>query len=99
MVALASGCKQLTTLDLAGCNKITDAAVVAVASGCKQLTTLDLYDCHNITDVAVVAVASGCKQLTTLDLTGCHNITKGLKDQWRTWHVDVWTCRTAPTSL
>jgi hypothetical protein len=48
VVAVVSGCKQLTTLNLRGCDKITDAAVVAVASGCKQLTTLHLEHCRNI---------------------------------------------------
>ena len=40
VVAVASGCKQLMSLDLGGCSKITDAAVVMLASGCKQLTSL-----------------------------------------------------------
>ena len=74
VVAVASGCKQLTKLSW--CRNITDAArVLAVASGCKQLTTLDLACCGNITDAAVVAVASGCKQLTTLNLHYCSKIT------------------------
>ena len=75
VMAMASGCPQLTTLDLCNCDNITDAAVAAVASGCKQLTTLDLGCCDNITDAAVVAVASGCKQLTTLKLEDCSKIT------------------------
>jgi hypothetical protein len=52
VVAVASGCKQLTTLVLRGCSKITDAAVVAVTSGCKQLTTLVLIGCCQITNAA-----------------------------------------------
>ena len=49
MVAVASECKQLTTLSLFGCRYITDVAVVAVVSGCKQLTTLYLGGNSNIT--------------------------------------------------
>ena len=64
VMAMASGCPQLTTLDLCNCDNITDAAVVAVASGCPQLTTLNLHGCRKITDAAVVAVASGRKLLT-----------------------------------
>ena len=75
MVAVASECKQLTTLSLYMCFNITDAAVVAVTSARKQLTSLNLCCCGNITDAAVAAVASGCKQLTTLNLYGCRNIT------------------------
>ena len=63
MGAVVSKCSQLSSLNLEGCGKITDAAVLAVASGCKQLTALDLSGCKNITDAAVVAVTSGCKQL------------------------------------
>jgi hypothetical protein len=51
-VAVASGCKQLTSLNLGVCCNITDAAVVAVASGCKQLTTLNLRGCIKITNAA-----------------------------------------------
>ena len=47
-MAVASGCKQLTSLNLNDCRSITDAAVLAVASKCKQLTTLDLNFCGNI---------------------------------------------------
>ena len=75
VMAMASGCPQLTTLDLCNCDNITDAAVVAVASKCKQLTRFDLRGCSKITDAAVLAVASGCKLLTTLNLAYCSNIT------------------------
>ena len=60
MVAVASGCLQLSSLDLSYCFNITDVGVVAVASMCKQLTTLNLRHCSKITDAAVVAVTSGC---------------------------------------
>ena len=67
--------KSTLALNLGGCDKITDEAVVAVASRCPQLTMLDLYGCDQITDAAVVAVASRCPLLTTLDLGYCRNIT------------------------
>ena len=59
--AVASGCKQLTSLHLEGCD-ITDAAVQAVASACKQLTALHLGGC-DISDAAVEAVEAACPQL------------------------------------
>ena len=52
VVAVVSGCTKLTSLNLAGCEKITDVAVLAVTSVCKQLTTLDLRGCLSITDAA-----------------------------------------------
>ena len=39
---MASGCEQLTELNLWCCGNVTDAAVAAVASGCEKLTVLDL---------------------------------------------------------
>ena len=64
MQAVATGCPQLTSLHLDGCDRITDVAVQAVATGCPQLTSLHLHGCDRITDVAVQAVATGCPQLT-----------------------------------
>ena len=63
VVAVASGCKQLTTLDLWSCRNITDAAVVAVASSCKQLTRLNLRckTSSKITDLAVLALAGSAR--------------------------------------
>ena len=68
LLAVASKCPQLSSLNVAYCYHITDAAVVAVASACAHLTSLDLRGCYHITNVAVVAVASECDQLTMLDL-------------------------------
>ena len=79
VVAVASGCKQLKSLDLRCCSKITDAAAVVVAAKCKQLTSLNLGCCGEITDAAVAAVASKCKVLSTLYLYGCSNITDAAK--------------------
>ena len=75
VAAVVPKCSQLTSLNLHGCDGITDEAMKAVTSGCKQLTKLNVRYCYNLTDAAVVAVASGCKQLTTLNLYGCRNIT------------------------
>eukprot|EP00966_Prymnesium_polylepis_P113960 2633852-Prymnesium_polylepis.2 len=37
MAALAASCPQLSSLNLWGCDKITDAAVAALAASCPQL--------------------------------------------------------------
>ena len=63
---MASGCKQLTTLNLGLCSKITDEALVTVTSRCPLLTKLTLAGCRNITDAAVVTVASGRPLLTMI---------------------------------
>ena len=73
-MAVASNCKQLTTLDRMYCCNITDAAVVAVASGCPPLlTTLKLFLCSKITDEAVVTIAKPFKGALP---EACHGATK-----------------------
>ena len=75
VAAVASGCPQLSSLNLNSCRKITDEAVVALASGCKLLSSLSLNSCRKITDGSVEAVASGCPWLKDLGLHGCNKIT------------------------
>ena len=72
MVAVASGCKKLTSFHLHFNSNITDEALAAL-SGCKKLKWLDLMGCENITDEAVVALASECKTLVWLDLDNEYN--------------------------
>ncbi len=67
--------RRLTSLDLRGCDKLTDDGVAAVAEHCPQLTSLYLSGCGNITDVGARALAEHCPQLTSLDLSLCKRIT------------------------
>ena len=78
VVALASGCPHLVSLDLGDSENFTDAAVVALASRCKKLVSLNLNSGagnYHITVQAVVLLASQCKQLKSLGLNSCYNIT------------------------
>ena len=54
----AAACPQLSSLDLYGCDKITDAAVATLAASCPHLSSLNLSYCDSITDVAVAALAA-----------------------------------------
>ena len=65
----------MTTINLRGCRKITDAAVTALAANCANLTTIDLWGCDNITDAAINALAANCANLTDINLLECRNIT------------------------
>jgi Leucine Rich repeat len=73
--ALAEGCGQLQTIDLDGCQSITDIGVSALGHGCGQLQTINLSDCHSITDIGISALADGCGQLQTDNLVACEEIT------------------------
>ena len=60
---------QLTSLNLDGCEEITDLEPLADMT---QLTSLNLYECSEITNLAPLAKLT---QLTSLNLEGCEEIT------------------------
>jgi hypothetical protein len=68
----------LTTLDLAGCDAVTDKEVLAL-SNLPGLTDLDLGYCINVTSEALRAL-SGLPSITTLRLASCNGVTaEGLR--------------------
>ena len=54
--SLARGCKKLRDLNLAGCDKVTDACVKSLADGCKELRKLDLSHCDKVIYAGVKSV-------------------------------------------
>ena len=64
---------RLTSLDLSGCSKMTDAGLVHVAK-LQQLSSLNLYGCERITDAGMAHI-SKLLQLTSLNLRACTMIT------------------------
>ena len=64
---------QFTTLDLGGCDKITDTGLQHVAL-LTQLASLGLDECDKITDTGLKHVAQ-LTHLTSLDLGYCEKIT------------------------
>ncbi|KAL9537448.1 hypothetical protein MBANPS3_011764 [Mucor bainieri] len=60
--------QSLTYLSLAGCNKITDDAVLSVAQHCPKLEHLDLRACGLISDVSIQSVAENCPNLHHLNV-------------------------------
>ena len=64
----------LTTIDLYGCENLTDLSLLALAN-CPNLTSLDLFFVTELSDAGLQALARGCQLLTTLNLTGCDAIT------------------------
>ena len=65
-----SQCKNLTSIDLTGCIKVTNLYFL---DQCKMLTRLDLSRCTGLTDVSCL---SQCKMLTELNLEDCTNLTQ-----------------------
>ena len=75
LISIANGLRQLQSLDIAGCNNITDEGIRALASGLPQLQSLDISYCGKITDAGIRVLASGLPKLQSLNIEGCGNIT------------------------
>ncbi|KAI8072148.1 uncharacterized protein B0P05DRAFT_549091 [Gilbertella persicaria] len=60
--------QSLTYLSLAGCNRITDEAVLSVAKHCPRLEHLDLRACGLISDVSIQEIANQCPRLHHLNV-------------------------------
>jgi len=69
-------CQNITTLILAECNKLSDAAIIEIAKTYKNnLVKLDISGCLRITDAAIVEIAENCKNMANLGLQRCYNLT------------------------
>ena len=53
---MSAGCGQLESIDLGGCDKVTDAGISALGHGCGQLQSIDLRGCDKVTDVGISAL-------------------------------------------
>jgi hypothetical protein len=63
------------TVNLAGCETITDSALISLCEQCTHLRCLELQRCHHLTDAGVSAIGRCCRLLTELNLNGCTAIT------------------------
>ena len=62
-------------MNLAWCEKITDASVIEIAKGCSRLSSINFVDSRNITDASVIERAKGCSQVITITLAYCDKVT------------------------
>lgn len=72
LAALAGGLKNLTELDVGGCDRVDDAALRALCS--MNAHFLNLSGCAAITEAGVAGIAMNCTALSSLNVTGCHGI-------------------------
>ena len=72
LAALAGGLKNLTELDVGGCQRVDDAALRALSS--MNAHFLNLSGCASITEAGVAGIATNCTALSSLNVTGCHGI-------------------------
>jgi hypothetical protein len=62
----------LLTLNLNGCQLISDVALWTIARHCPNIHHLILSDCHKITNIGLRSLSMRCSELITLDFTNCH---------------------------
>ncbi|KAK2647334.1 hypothetical protein Ddye_014823 [Dipteronia dyeriana] len=74
-LACLAKCKNLVSLNLTWCVRITDVGVVAIAQGCTSLEFLSLFGIVGVTDKCLEALSRFCSNtLITLDVNGCVGI-------------------------
>ena len=73
---IASNCRQLKQIDIAGCGEIT--SVSTLARKCQELKYIKMRGCHQITDDSLKAIANNCHELTHFDVSYWQNITDGV---------------------
>ena len=71
-------CKNLTNINLNGCEKIDSGAALALAEFSTKLTHINFYGCNKLTSnlEALTKLATNCKDLTHIDLGYCTVIDK-----------------------
>ena len=60
MMNVVNGCCELTSIDLTGCEELTNASMSALSAGCGKLQSIDLSRCYKVADAGVAALSAGC---------------------------------------
>lgn len=77
-----SKCKNLVSLNLTWCVRVTDKGVISIAKGCTSLEFLSLFGIIGVTDKCLVALSKSCSdKITTLDVNGCIGIKKRSREE------------------
>ncbi|KAI5059210.1 hypothetical protein GOP47_0025529 [Adiantum capillus-veneris] len=69
------GKRELRSLNLNACQKITDLGLMVVARSCPGLKHFSIYWNLKITDAGVKVLLENCEGLTSLNLSGCKRVT------------------------
>ncbi|KAH9737655.1 F-box protein [Citrus sinensis] len=81
-LACIAKCKNLVSLNLTWCVRITDVGVMAIAEGCSSLEFLSLFGIVGVTDKCLEVLSRFCSNtLTTLDVNGCVGIKRRSRDE------------------
>ncbi|KAF7145505.1 hypothetical protein RHSIM_Rhsim04G0094400 [Rhododendron simsii] len=66
--------QNLESLNLNGCQKISDRGVEAITSICPNLKVFSIYWNVRVTDTGIEHLVNNCKHIVDLNLSGCKNI-------------------------
>lgn len=69
IIAIATHCPELISLDVSHCNSLTDVSIVAVSTGCKLLKYLNIKDCISLTDYVVGTCDEYFSSLLTITIS------------------------------
>ena len=75
IIGLANVATRLQGINLTGCTKVSDHAVLALAISCPLLRRVKLNGLGRLTDDAISALALACPMLLEIDLNHCELIT------------------------
>ncbi|KAK7278801.1 hypothetical protein RJT34_23837 [Clitoria ternatea] len=77
-----SKCKNLVSLNLTWCVRVTDEGVLSITESCTSLEFLSLFGIIGVTDKCLEALSMSCsKKITTLDVNGCIGIKKRSREE------------------
>ncbi|GAB4851495.1 hypothetical protein Ancab_030896 [Ancistrocladus abbreviatus] len=81
-LACIAKCKNLISVNLTWCIRVTDVGVVALAEGCTSLELLSLFGIVGVTDISLKALSKSCSStMKTLDVNGCINIKRRSREE------------------
>ncbi|KAG0479268.1 hypothetical protein HPP92_010126 [Vanilla planifolia] len=66
--------QNLESLNLNGCQKISDIGIEAITSACPKLRVFSIYWNVKVTDMSLQYLVENCKHVVDLNLSGCKNI-------------------------
>lgn len=62
--AIAANCREhLQALNLTGCNRISEPAMIAIFTACTALREVDVSSCDKLTDLSILAMTAHCKRM------------------------------------
>ncbi|KAI4300655.1 hypothetical protein L6164_034006 [Bauhinia variegata] len=64
----------LESLNLNGCQKVSDKGIEAITSCCPLLKIFSIYWNVRVTDTGLVCLVRNCKHIVDLNISGCKNI-------------------------